>query len=151
MLEFLTHSRMNPTGKVAHLGNIFSISPHVGGEVVKVMTAAEVFSDLPKAHDMAGLAKISNMMNYCIIYSLINWVCTWIRKPIKKIKETEYSAQRVEFMQKPISEENTCTCTFQLPHEWQISLFWHRNLIYVHRCPEHRSPNQESSPHWKHC
>lgn len=53
------------------------------------MMAAEVFSDLPEANEVAGLAKISNMMNDFIIYSLINWVCTWIRKPIKKIKETE--------------------------------------------------------------
>lgn len=27
-------------------------------------------------------------------------------------------------MQKPTSQENTCTCTVQLPHEWQISLSW---------------------------
>lgn len=62
------------------------------------MIAADVFSNLPEAHDMAGLVKISNMMNDCIINSLINWVCTWIRKPIKKIKETEYSTQRAELM-----------------------------------------------------
>lgn len=111
-----------PPGKVTHLVNILSISPHVGGEAVKVKIAAEVFSSLPEAHDLARLAKISNMMNDCIIYSLINWACTWIRKPIKKIKETEYSTQKVDLMQKPTSEGKTCTCTVQPLHEWQFNV-----------------------------
>lgn len=51
--------------------NVLNISPDLGGEVVKVI-AAEAFSNLPEAHDMAGLSKISNMMNDYIIYSLIN-------------------------------------------------------------------------------
>lgn len=56
--------------------NGISISPQVGGDVAKVMVALDVFSDLPEAHDMAGLAKINNMMTDFIIYSFIKRVCT---------------------------------------------------------------------------
>lgn len=60
-----------------------NISPHLGGDVGKVMVAADVFSDLPEARDTVGLAKISNMMKDYIPYSFTNMVCTGIRKPIK--------------------------------------------------------------------
>lgn len=49
-----------------YLVNGLNISPHVGGDVAKVMVAADVFSDLPEARDMVGLAKISNMIKDCI-------------------------------------------------------------------------------------
>lgn len=64
--------------------NGLNISPHIGSDVAKVMLAADMFSDLPEACDMVGLAKTSNMMKDYITYSLTNMVCTGIRKPAKK-------------------------------------------------------------------
>lgn len=57
------------------------MSPHLGGELTKVMVAADVFSDPTDACDMVGLAKISNVMKD---YIITNMVCTWIRKPVEK-------------------------------------------------------------------
>lgn len=48
------------------------------------MVAADVFSNLPEARNMVGLAKISNVMKGPFTYSFTNVVSTWIRKPIKK-------------------------------------------------------------------
>lgn len=52
--------------------NGLNISPHLGGELTKVVVAADVFNDLPEACDMVELAKISNVMEVYIITNMVS-------------------------------------------------------------------------------
>lgn len=57
-----------------YLVNSLNTSPYTGGDTAKAMLAADVFSHLPEACDMIGLAKINTMLKVYLTYSLT--VCT---------------------------------------------------------------------------